>query len=71
MDPPLPNWSYNKKKIDLLSDPENGTIVGAIEKEIGVKIKNKCSDWIEIQYDGIRGWVESKWLCGNPVTTCP
>ena len=60
-----------RKTVELLESPKTGKVVGQIEGEISVKIKDTCSDWVEIEYNGISGWVESEWLCGNPVTTCP
>ena len=29
------------------------------------------SDWVQVNYRGELGWIQSEWLCGNPVTTCP
>lgn len=60
-----------RRKIELLDAPEEGNIVGTIEQETGVKIKDKYLDWVKIEYKGLTGWIESEWLCGNPVTTCP
>lgn len=63
---------WTRKKIDLLTTPVNGDSVGVIEVENGpVKIKDICDSWIKIEFNGLIGWVELEWLCGNPVTTCP
>ena len=59
-----------RKDIELLDAPY-GTKIGTIGQEISVRIKDKCSGWVKIEYEGLSGWVESKWLCGSPVTTCP
>ena len=60
-----------RRNIKLLDAPEGELVVGTIEQEIGVQIKDKYKDWVQIEYNGLTGWVESMWLCGNPVTTCP
>lgn len=63
---------WTRKKINLLDVPETGTSLGSIDGENGpVKIKDICSNWAKIEFEGLSGWVEIEWLCGNPVTTCP
>jgi len=62
---------FTRRNLTMVSEPYSKKIVGSIEQEIGVKIKGACSNWVQIEYNGISGWVESKWLCGSPVTTCP
>lgn len=63
---------WTRKEINLLTDPLTGNSVGIIEGEKGpVKVEGVCNDWIKIEYEGLIGWVELEWLCGNPVTTCP
>jgi hypothetical protein len=60
-----------RKELELMDKPNGKIALGNIEQEIGVKIIDICFNWVKIEYKGINGWVESKWLCGNPVTTCP
>ena len=60
-----------RKEVNVLSVPENGKIVGKIEGETSVRIKDMCGNWVKIQHKEIEGWISSEWLCGNPVTTCP
>lgn len=60
-----------RRKIELLDAPGSRVVVGMIEQEIGVRIKNKYMDWVQIEYNGLTGWIEAEWICGNPVTTCP
>lgn len=63
---------FTRKKINLLDKPKTGTSLGAIDGENGpVKIKDICSNWVKIEFENLVGWVETEWLCGNPVTTCP
>ena len=60
-----------RRDITLINKPQNGSIVGTIGVENQVTIKDKYYNWVKIEYKELTGWVESKWLCGNPFTTCP
>ncbi len=71
-------WIHNtvigistRRKVELLDAPEDGIIVGTIDQETGVQIKDKYKDWVKIEHNGLSGWIQAEWLCGNPVTTCP
>ncbi|WP_108870035.1 hypothetical protein [Aquimarina aquimarini] len=71
-------WVHNSvieastsKKVTLVDTIESNTTTGVIDVETQVRIKDKCADWVKIEYKDLNGWIESKWLCGNPVTTCP
>lgn len=77
----IPNgygWIHNSvigasitKDITVFDNPNTNEAISAIKKETRVKIINICSDWVRIERGSTIGWVESEWLCGNPVTTCP
>ena len=60
-----------RKDVTVLNEPNGKEKIGVIEQESGAKIKDVCANWVKIEHNGIVGWVESEWLCGNPVTTCP
>jgi len=60
-----------RKEIGLMDAPEHGIEVGIIDSEKVVQIVEKLRDWILIEGEGISGWIEAEWLCGNPMTTCP
>ena len=60
-----------RKRIALLDAPEHGDTVGTIDSETSVQVLDRSMDWVLIEGEGISGWIESEWLCGNPVTTCP
>jgi len=60
-----------RQDITLIDKPQAGNMVGAIGVENQVIIKDKYFNWVKIEYKELTGWVESKWLCGNPFTTCP
>ncbi len=61
-----------RRTIKLLDAPDGeALLVGRVDQEKQVRIKDRYLDWVKIEYQGLSGWVESEWLCGNPVTTCP
>ncbi len=62
--------NYGGEKLELLDKPEDGKIVAVIEEESGLTVKDMCGKWVLVEYNGITGWIESYWLCGNPLTTC-
>lgn len=60
-----------RRNINLLDQPAKGKIVGKIEMEEGVRILDMLGEWVKVEYKGMKGWMDSYYLCGNPVTTCP
>ena len=44
--------------------------VGNIPGDVTVKIAGYQCGWVKIIYKGKTGWVQEKFICGNPVTTC-
>lgn len=60
-----------RKNLELKEKPNSKKMVGTINLETTVQIIDVWSNWAKIKYKENVGWVESKWLCGNPVTTCP
>ena len=60
-----------RKDLKLLNKPNGEKVIGSIKQEVQVKIIDVCNNWVEIEYEDMNGWVELRWLCGNPVTTCP
>ena len=63
--------NYSGQHLNLLEKPIDGKIVKVIKKElIELRVKDICGDWVKIEYDKTAGWIESKWLCGNPLTNC-
>ncbi|MDX1349005.1 MAG: hypothetical protein R3279_02095 [Putridiphycobacter sp.] len=57
----------------VLMDKPNGTITtGKLKGEHDTfNITNVYCNWIQVNCNGVTGWVESSKICGNPVTTCP
>lgn len=63
--------NYGGQTIELIDNLEEGKVVGKIETEsYELRIKGVCWDWIKVEYNGVIGWLESDWLCGNPLTNC-
>jgi len=61
----------NPSAIDVLDNPENGKIIGSLpESYRKIKLLDMCGKWVKVEYKGIRGWVNNKFLCGNPLTSC-
>ena len=63
--------NYANEHLNLLDEPEGGKVLKVLKKqEVGLKIKDLCGKWVRVECNGVAGWIESKWLCGNPFTTC-
>lgn len=63
--------NYSGEHLPLLDKPKNGNVVATITNEtLGLGIKEMCGDWVLVKYKSVEGWIERKWLCGNPLTTC-
>lgn len=63
--------NYGAQSLELLDKPINGTVVGVInEAAYSLKLKDMCGRWVQVEYKGTIGWLDSNWLCGNPLTTC-
>ena len=61
----------NPSAIDVLDNPENGKIIGTLpESYRKIKLLDMCGTWVKVEYKGIKGWVNNKFLCGNPLTSC-
>lgn len=68
--------NYDNQKVIIYNQPTSKSeIIGFIEKPQTVKILDVCRDWAYIEgingNNKIYGWLEPKWQCSNPVTTCP
>ncbi len=63
--------NYGNQTIELLSSPVDGTLMATISEETGgLKILDMSGSWVQVEYDGTVAWIEARWLCGNPLTTC-
>lgn len=60
--------------LDVFNQPNSKTKIGTLKgEEDTFRVIDIHCDWIQINCKDkhIVGWVESKKICGNPVTTCP
>lgn len=55
----------------VFDSPKNGKQIGNVPMDADLNIIEFEQDWVKIEYQNLTGWVDSKSLCGNPVTTCP
>lgn len=63
--------NYANQHLKLLEKPDNGKVITTIKKEvIGLRLKDICGNWTKVEYKKYVGWIENKWLCGNPLTNC-
>lgn len=51
--------------------PKRGKQLGLVPADTNLRILDLKSGCVKIEYQDIIGWVDSKFLCGNPVSTCP
>lgn len=68
--------NYANQFIDLREEPSETSPVTAIitQESGGLRPLEACGEWvlIELEYDDFygKGWIQTSWLCGNPLTTC-
>lgn len=55
----------------VLDNPKTGKQVGRVPMDAELNLIDIWQDWVKIEFQGLTGWVDSQYLCGNPVTTCP
>ena len=57
--------------IKVFDTPKTGKQIGSVPMDADLNIIDLEKDWVKIEFHGLTGWVDSKSLCGNPVSTCP
>ena len=67
--------NYDNQKVPIYSNSNTESeIVGYIENAQTVSVLDTCKDWAYIKgingKEEVLGWLEPKWQCGNPLTTC-
>ena len=69
--------NYGGQKLTFRTRPNaNSPIVFTINEEIGVSYVDTVKGWIKVKYTpekskkSLVGWIETEWLCPNPVTNC-
>ena len=65
--------NYGGQCLTLRAAPdEDADVVFTFNEEIEVMPLDVQGDWVQVMADGyyIIGWIESEWLCSNPLTNC-
>ena len=70
-------YAYGGEKLTFRTRPDaNSPIAFTIEEEICVSYVDMVKGWIKVKCTPKKsrksfvGWIETEWLCSNPVTTC-
>ena len=65
--------NYGDQPIALYKTQDTNQMAFTInEQDVLLSYNAMCgSDWVQVKYKGELGWIQSEWLCSNPVTTCP
>ncbi len=71
----LATRNYGGETLHLYKNPDSESkIVGTLKTEIALKLNNIKGEWVKIIWINndkkVLGWIEKKWLCGNPLTNC-
>jgi hypothetical protein len=67
--------NYDNQKVPIYSKSNTKSeIIGYIKNAQTVRVLDACKDWAYIKgisdKEEILGWLEPKWQCGSPLTTC-
>jgi len=68
--------NYGGQKLNVYAAPDKtAEVVGVIKEEIEVRFTKIYKEFVLIRFTDskgkqVEGWIEKKWLCGNPVTNC-
>jgi len=67
--------NYDNQKVPIYSRSNaQSEIIGYIENAQTVSVLDACKNWAYIKgvsgKEEILGWLEPRWQCGNPLTTC-
>ena len=67
--------NYGGEKVALYESPsEDSEVVGTIDQQEAVVNPldvNSDGSWVKVKWGKLSGWLDSEWLCGNSLTTCP
>ncbi len=66
--------NYASQKLTLRATPsETATTVYSFSEGLTLRPLECRGEWVKVKTtDGKHsGWIQSEWLCGNPLTTCP
>ena len=67
--------NYGGEKVALYESPsEDSKVVGSIDQQEAIVNPldvNSDGSWVKVKWGKLTGWLDSDWLCGNSLTTCP
>ena len=67
--------NYGGEKVALYESPSSDSkVVGTIDQQEAVVHPidmNSDASWVKVKWGKLTGWLDSDWLCGNSLTTCP
>lgn len=67
--------NYGGQALNLYKEPSAESAVVAVirDQEAPVRPMDMSPDgeWVKVKAKAGTGWIEARWLCGNPYTTCP
>ena len=67
--------NYGGEKVALRESPsEDSKVVGTIDQQealVNPLDVNSDGSWVKVKWGKLSGWLDSEWLCGNSLTTCP
>lgn len=66
--------NYGKQKITIRNKPqENAQTVYSFNDEKTLRLLDFNEEWVKVKTKNGKhtGWIERKWVCENPLTTCP
>jgi SH3-like domain-containing protein len=70
----LSTRNYGGQQLSLRSDPREGaSVVGRItvpEDLVRPLDITEDGEWVKVRWGKVTGWIERKWLCGNPLSSC-
>lgn len=66
--------NYGSESIPVYADANSATVVTQITSEVGLSFLDLCKDKVKVKWKDDKGnhegWIDVKWVCGNPLTTC-
>lgn len=65
--------NYGGETLTLRTEPRaDAPVAGTINGEVEVRPLDLSEDgaWVKVRWGQVTGWIESNWLCSNPLTNC-
>ena len=63
--------NYGGQRLSLRKSPsDKATVVYSFTEELVLHPMDIKGDWVKVKVGKHEGWIESEWLCDNPLTNC-